>query len=292
MASSMKSLSSDKSRYIQAFQVFLERSTEHQCMQEFIGKKFPNIVSGVGHGKSSINVLGIGSGAGEIDLQLLSHIQAMYPGVTISNDVVEPSSEQILKYKELVAKTSNLENVNFTWHNKTSAEFESEMKGKHQQKKYDFIHMIQMLYYVKDATKTLEFFSSCLAPNGKLLVIIVSGSSGWDTLWKKHSQHLAVGDMSLLITSWDIKKLLDAQGVKYEHYDLPSDMDISECFIQGNRNGELLMDFLTETDQFCKTAPPELVAQILNDLKLPGCSHKKDGKVLFNNNLAAIVIEL
>lgn len=291
MASSMKSLSSNTSRYLQAFEVFLQRSTEHQCMQEFIGKKFPNIVSGVGHGKASINVLGVGSGAGEIDLQMLSHIQAKNPGVTINNDVVEPSSEQILKYKELVAKTSNLKNVNFTWHNKTSAEFESEMKGKHEQKKYDFIHMIQMLYYVKDASQTLEFFSSCLAPNGKLLVIIVSGSSGWDTLWKKHSQHLAVCDMSLLISSWDIKNHLDAQGVKYEHYDLPSNMDISECFIQGNRNGELLMDFLTETDQFCKTAPPELVTEILNDLKLPGCSHKKDGKVLFNNNLAAIVIE-
>ncbi|XP_078507377.1 histamine N-methyltransferase A-like isoform X2 [Lissotriton helveticus] len=255
MASSMKSLSSDTSHYLQAFQVHLERSTEHQCMQEFIGKKFPNIISGVARGKSSINVLGIGSGA------------------------------------ELVARTSVLKSVNFTWHNKTSAEFESEMKGSHEQKKYDFIHMIQMLYYVKDASQTLEFYSSCLEPNGKVLVIIASGSSGCNTLWKKHRQHLAVCGMRLLITSWDIKNHLDTQGVKYEHFDLPSDRDISECFIQGNRNGELLMDFLTETDQFCKTAPPELVAEILNDLKSPGCSHKKDGKVLFNNNLAAIVIE-
>ncbi|XP_078511982.1 histamine N-methyltransferase A-like [Lissotriton helveticus] len=291
MALSMKSLSSDTSHYLQAFQVHLERSTEHQCMQEFIGKKFPNIISGVAHGKSSINVLGIGSGAGEIDLQMLSLIQVNHPGVTINNDVVEPSSEQILKYKELIARTSILRNVNFTWHNKTSAEFESEMKGSHEQKKYDFIHMIQMLYYVKDASQTLEFYSSCLEPNGKVLVIIASGSSGCNTLWKKHRQHLAVCGMRLLITSWDIKNHLDTQGVKYEHFDLPSDRDISECFIQGNRNGELLMDFLTETDQFCKTAPPELVAEILNDLKSPGCSHKKDGKVLFNNNLAAIVIE-
>ncbi|XP_069472635.1 histamine N-methyltransferase isoform X2 [Ambystoma mexicanum] len=290
-ASSMRSLSSDNSKYLQAFHLFLERSTEHQCMQDFIEKQFPDIISGIGHGKTSLNVLGIGSGAGEIDLQLLSHIQRKYPGVRVNYDVVEPSSEQISSYKERVAKKSDLDHVNFTWHNKTSAEFECEWNDRKEQKKYDFIHMIQMLYYVKDVSATVKFFQKCMAPNGKLLIIIVSGSSGWDTLWKKHSHHLAVCDMNLLVTSWDMKQILDAQGAKYEHLNLPSFMDISECFIQGNRNGELLMDFLTEVCDFCKTASPEMVAAILEDLKLPGCSQKRDGKILFNNNLAAIVVD-
>lgn len=36
---------------------------------------------------------------GEIDLQILSKVQAQYPGVHINNEVVEPSAEQIAKYK-------------------------------------------------------------------------------------------------------------------------------------------------------------------------------------------------
>lgn len=36
---------------------------------------------------------------GEIDLLILSKVQARYPGVTIRNDVIEPSADQIFKYK-------------------------------------------------------------------------------------------------------------------------------------------------------------------------------------------------
>lgn len=36
---------------------------------------------------------------GEVDLLILSKVQARYPGVTINNDVVEPSADQISKYK-------------------------------------------------------------------------------------------------------------------------------------------------------------------------------------------------
>lgn len=36
---------------------------------------------------------------GEMDLLILSKVQARYPGITINNDVIEPSADQIFKYK-------------------------------------------------------------------------------------------------------------------------------------------------------------------------------------------------
>nr|XP_042716841.1 histamine N-methyltransferase isoform X2 [Chrysemys picta bellii] len=143
MASSMRSLLSDHSRYVEAFRLFLENSTEHQCMLEFIEKKLPGIISSIGIGKSAINILSVGGGSGEIDLQILSKVQGKYPGVTISNEVIEPSGEQILSYKERVATTPNLENIKFTWHKETSSEYKSRMNEKNVFKKWDFIHMIQ-----------------------------------------------------------------------------------------------------------------------------------------------------
>lgn len=68
-------------------------------------------------------------------------------------------------------------------------------------------------------------------------------------------------------------------------------MDITDCFTDGNENGDLLWDFLTETCNFSKTAPPDLRAEIMKDLQEPEFSVKKEGKVFFNNNLSFIVVE-
>lgn len=40
----MKSLIEDDSRYLESFKLFLERSTEHQCMQDFIHNVLPDIL--------------------------------------------------------------------------------------------------------------------------------------------------------------------------------------------------------------------------------------------------------
>uniref|UniRef100_A0A8C8R7E6 Histamine N-methyltransferase n=1 Tax=Pelusios castaneus TaxID=367368 RepID=A0A8C8R7E6_9SAUR len=291
MASSMRSLLSDHSRYVESFRLFLENSTEHQCMLEFIEKKLPGIISSIGNGKSAINILSVGGGSGEIDLQILAEVQAKYPGVAINNEVIEPSGEQILSYKERVAKTSNLENIKFTWHKETSSEYESRMNEKKEFKKWDFIHMIQMLYYVKDIRTTIQYFQGLLEAEGKLLIIFVSETSGWANLWRKFGLRLPRNDLCLYASSADIKELLDTVGLKYQDYELPSTMDITNCFVKGNKDGELLLDFLTETCNFSKTAPLDLKTEIMEELKDPECSKEKDGKVFFNNNLNAIVIE-
>lgn len=85
--------------------------------------------------------------------------------------------------------------------------------------------------------------------------------------------------------------MLDAAGLKHQLYELPSHLDITSCFIEGDKDGELLLDFLTETLDFAKTAPPELKHQLMEELRKPGCSEIRDGKVFFNNNLSVIVIE-
>ncbi|NXC33334.1 HNMT methyltransferase, partial [Campylorhamphus procurvoides] len=291
MASPMRSLLTDPDRYLQSFRLFLERSTEHQSMQEFMERQLPGVIASIGNGKSTINVLSVGGGSGEMDLLILSKVQARYPGVTINNDVIEPSADQISKYKEHVAQTSNLGNVKFTWHNETASEYESRMNAEKKSKKWDFIHMIQVLYYVKDIPATIRYFHSLLESQAKLLIILVSGNSGWETLWKKYGSSLPLNDLCSYVSSGDLPRILDSAGLKYQLYELPSHMDITSCFTEGDKDGELLLDFLTETRGFSKTAPPELKQQVLEELRKPGCSENRDGKVLFNNNLGVIVIE-
>ncbi|XP_064419905.1 histamine N-methyltransferase [Latimeria chalumnae] len=291
MESSMKNLYTDHANYVRSFQVFLDRSTEHKCMLDFINKQLPDIFSSIGNGRPTIEVLGIGSGAGEIDLHMLSKLQAKHAGVHINNEVVDSSEYQIKSYEALVAKAANIENITFSWNKMTSSEYEAQRKEKNECKKFDFIHMIQMLYYVKDAAATVKFFHSCLEKNGKLLIILVSAESGWHKLWKTFGMQFSMKDLCLYISAKDIEDILDTMGAKYKHYDLPSDLDITECFTEGNENGELLLDFLTEIYHFSKTAPSDLKAGVMELLRHPECSRNKNGKIMFNNNLTAIVVE-
>uniref|UniRef100_A0A2D4NN00 Histamine N-methyltransferase n=1 Tax=Micrurus surinamensis TaxID=129470 RepID=A0A2D4NN00_MICSU len=172
----MRSLFSNHSHYVETFQVFLKKSTEHQCMLDFIHKKLPQLISSISNGKTDINVLSIGGGSGEIDLEILARLQSEYPGVIIHTDVIEPNAEQINSYKECVAKAPDLKNIKFTWHKETSLEYENRIMDSQEMGKWNFIHMIQMLYYVKDMPATIRFFHSLLEPGAKLLIILVSGN--------------------------------------------------------------------------------------------------------------------
>ncbi|XP_066544153.1 histamine N-methyltransferase [Amia ocellicauda] len=291
MASTLKKLVSDEGRYLKSFQLFLDNSSEHQCMQEFVHGTLPDILARIGDGKSSVNVLGVGSGGGKIDLQMLSQLQKKYPGISVNNEVVEPCAEMIDAYKELVSKTPNLENTKFTWHKMTSSDYEHHRTEKNITTKMDFIHMIQMLYYVSDPSATVKFFRSLLSRTGKLLIILVSGTSGWAKLWNTYKDELCDTNLSQCITTQEIKEYLDAKGIKYQNYELPSSMDITKCFTEGDENGELLLDFLTEICDFSKTAPKDLKAAVMDLLRHPECSKEIDGRIIFNNTLGALVLE-
>ncbi|KAG7330756.1 hypothetical protein KOW79_004725 [Hemibagrus wyckioides] len=290
MAAQNRSLVDDYSRYLKAFELFLERSSEHQCMRDFIHNTLPNILATVGVGKSSLNVMGVGSGAGEIDLEILTQLHTKHPEARVENDVVEPSGDMLYKYKVLVAKTPGLDHITFRFNKMTASEFESDWKQRNTDRKLDFIHMIQMLYYVKDPEATVSFFRSLLHKDGKLLIILVSGQSGWGRLWRTYRAQLCKSDISQCITSGEVRNFLDAKGIPYQSHTLPSQMDITECFTAGDEKGELLLDFLTEVLEFSKNSSPELKAGVLELLKHPECSRELDGRIIFNNNLEALVL--
>lgn len=291
MSMQLRSLVDDFSRYLQAFNLFLERSSEHQTMREFIHGTIPQILTSIGGGRTTLNVMGVGSGAGEIDLELLAQLHAAHPEAKVENEVVEPSDDMVYKYKVLVSKTPGIDHISFKWNKMTALDFESHWRERNTHKKMDFIHMIQMLYYVKDPEATISFYRSLLDKDGKLLILLVSGESGWGRLWKTYKTQICKCDITQCITTGDVKSFLDAEGIPYESYSLPSQMDITECFTDGDEKGELLLDFLTEVMDFSKSASPDLKNGVLELLKHPDCSTELDGKIIFNNNLEAIVLQ-
>lgn len=90
----------------------------------------------------------------------------------------------------------------------------------------------------------------------------------------------------------DVRDSLDAKKIPYQSFRIPSQMDITECFTDGDEKGELLLDFLTEVMDFSKNAPPELRRGVLELLTHPDCSQEVDSRIMFNNNLEALILDV
>ncbi|XP_072328147.1 histamine N-methyltransferase-like isoform X2 [Scyliorhinus torazame] len=176
-------LFSDFGLYLKTLEVFLEHSTEHQCTKKFIDENLPDFVASIGEkGAFCLNVLGVGSGSGEMDFEILSKIQSQHPGLPIHNEVVELLPQQISKYKDLVKEKGQGLNISFTWNQLSSEEYVKQNKERKESKKFDFIHMIQMLYYVESIHDTIKYFHSLLETNGKMLIIYNPGNGNGERL--------------------------------------------------------------------------------------------------------------
>ncbi|KAL0985703.1 hypothetical protein UPYG_G00160750 [Umbra pygmaea] len=243
----------------------------------------------IGRGKPQVDVLGAGSGGGEIDVHILSGIQAEFPNTALTVDIVEPSTQLSDNFRALVMKTPNLQKIPFSWHIVTCEGYEKQIKDNGASKRFDFIHMIQMLYYVADCPGTIRFFHSLLKDNGKLLIVHEAAASGWDTLWKTYRAELCTKTISDYLSAGDIKVHLDQLGLKYEEHHLPNTLDITACFTKGDETGELLLDFMTEQDHFYQSLNPDLQAGIL-DLLRNKCSTEKDGRILFDCSLSCLLV--
>ncbi|XP_068187748.1 histamine N-methyltransferase-like [Antennarius striatus] len=289
METQRRNLISDSSRYLKCYHNYLKHSTEIQRMQDFIDNLFPDIMAKIVNGKLNLNVIGVGSGSGELDLQMFSALHHKYPEMTVDNEVIEPNPQQLHDYKDLVSQTPGLDSIKFNWNEMKAEDFEEQWERKKGTKKADFIHMFQVLYFVKDPASTISFFQSLLNKNGQLLITLISGKADLIKMRNTYSKQLGTTEVNR--STGDIRCFLDSKGVSYRSYELPNEVDITKCFIEGDEEGEMMMDFLTQVLDFSKTASPELKAGVMEFLRCPEFSVESNGKVLINVNYELIVLE-
>lgn len=274
---------------VQSFQFYLEKSGEHKAILQCVHDILPGEFKRIGAGKSSLDVLGVGSGGGEVDVQMLSLLQSTLPAVPITADIVEGSSKLTDNFKALVAKTTDLQKIPFAWHIMNSGDYEKQVKAKGDMKRFDFIHMIQLIYYVDNLSNTIKFFHRLLKNNGRLMIIVEAADSGWDILWKTYKKELCVDTITEYRSSKEVIACLKSLGLKYEEHSIHNTFDIAECFDPNSKTGERLLDFMTARDHFYQSFTPEIRAGML-DLLRNKCSTEKDGRVFFNSTLTCILV--
>ncbi|KAM6955429.1 histamine N-methyltransferase A-like [Lycodopsis pacificus] len=273
----------------QSFQFYLQHSGEHKAILQSLHNILPGEFKRIGVDQSSLDVLGVGSGGGEVDVEILTLLQSTFPAVPITTDIVEGSTQLTDNFKALVAKTPNLQKIPFAWHLMSSENYETQVKAKGDMKKFDFIQMIQMLYYVDNLADTITFYQSLLKNNGRLMIIVEAANSGWDILWKTYKKELAVDAITDYRSSAEVLACLKSLGLKYEEHATPNTFDITECFNPSSQTGKSLLNFMTAKNNFDESLTPEIRAGIL-DLLRNKCSTEKDGRVIFNSNLTCILV--
>ncbi|XP_041807331.1 histamine N-methyltransferase A-like [Chelmon rostratus] len=272
---------------VESFQFYLKHSGEHEAILQCVHNILPGLLKRTGTEKSSLDVLGVGSGGGEVDTQMLTLLQSTFPAAPITAEIVEGSYQLTDNFKALVAKTTNLQKIPFVWHLMNSEEYEKQVKAKADVKKFDFIHMIQMIYYVDNLANTIKFYHSLLKSNGRLMIIIEASNSGWDILWKTYIKELQSDIITEYRSAGEVIACLRSLGLKYEEHPIPNSLDITECFDPSSQTGQHLLNFITAKD-FYQSFTPEIRAGMLDLLRK--CSTEKDGRVFFNSDVTCILV--
>ncbi|XP_051937496.1 histamine N-methyltransferase-like isoform X1 [Hippocampus zosterae] len=267
------------------FQFYLQNSDEHTAVVRFLEDHLPAEFKRMAADKNELAVLGVGSGGGEVDVQILSLLQSTFSTLPITADIVEGSVELLANFKALVRKTESLQKIPFTWHVMSSEDYIKQINGL---KTYDFIHLIQMIYYVDDLTESIKFYHSILKKNGSLVIIIEKTGRSWDTLWRT-SEELEDNETPRYRSSEDVLASLKTLGLKYEEYSIPNTFDITECFDPNSTIGQGLLCYLTSTPDFYKSFTPQIRSDILKLIRSK-CSTEKDGKILFDNCLSCVFV--
>lgn len=305
MSAKKTSLSQSHEAYEKAFKTFLENSTARQsivkCVQDGIKLALEKIAPL--DVNKAFNVLGVGSGKGEMDVLIMQFIAAqLKAGETdvkpsIHSLVVEPSSFLLAKFKasaaSLPTSLTDLARVSFEWQQTTFQEYKQTCAA--QDKKiwpsFDFIHFIHSIYYMDAEDTLLTCFEQQLGEKGAIFCLVQTEESYFVKVQETFKGRLTFGSEDMMIyTENDLAKIAAQKGWKYDIIRKDFIIDVSLCFGERSAQGDLLFDFLTHQKDFRATADQELVDEFIDFF---GNFEVADetGRRLLKAGMAAVVIQ-
>ncbi|XP_022101559.1 histamine N-methyltransferase-like isoform X2 [Acanthaster planci] len=235
----------------------------------------------------SLRLLGVGSGEGAVEYQLLSHILTKHP--SIHNTVVEPSQTQVDMYKDLIkAKAAELDGVKYDWHLQTLGEYQHHSEMSWDKTKFHFISALYCLYYEPDLDGALAYLYSRLEPGGILLVGMETENCDMIKIEKQFQ--FAQDEVNPLFCTEHVCTFFKKHNIPYVICNQPDDQrdfDITDCFDDTSDEGSLVLDFLSNVLHFRQSVPPAVLKEFRDYLK--SLVTVRDGKVFLFYDSAYIL---
>jgi histamine N-methyltransferase len=227
------------------------------------------------------NVLSVGSGSGEMDIEILKIIKEEMQksgdceNMKIYNRAIEPNGHLLDLYKAAIRNLPSFlkgeeqglggdrggEVVTFELSKITIEEF---MEKSDDNIKFDVIHFVHSIYYVNVEQSLVYCFEKILRENG-LVIIVANDSPFRNTVLSKLDEewHDPRDINANKVTPVDILHMAEKYKWKYEDYTQESIIDVSEIFDEHSKDGNMLLDFLTRRVNFRFAKDKSMVQETL-----------------------------
>ena len=304
--SALEPLSKSYEAYEKSFKVFLDRSTVrqaiitcvHQGTKEALEKIGPNVDV-----NKPFNVLGIGSGKGEMDLLMLKVIAEQLTlgkkrKLSIHNVIVEPSSVFLSKFQQaamsLPPSLTEAADISFEWRQETFQDYSKETaaagKIKDLPTDFDYIHFVHSIYYM-DAEETLRVcIQQQLAPNRAIFCLVQTERSCLFQLNNAFKEIFHDDSAGVkFYNNTELETIAKNNGWLYSVKKQQFVLDVSICFGESTEEGEQLIDVLSHHNNFRATADQEKFNSFMEYLESIVHVDDKGGKFV-KGEMAAVVI--
>ena len=286
----MLSFVSTRDYYYKSWDVFKRKTGQFLEIVEIMQDHLPLMIQKMLHleqERSSFNILSAGSGTGDMDLEILKiakdelHKSQGSHQMKILNRAIELNKYHCDLYKAAI-KNLNDEQTVFDVRQQNIEEYIKEFTM--EEPKFDIIHFIHSIYYVDIESVLKHCIENELTDKGRLVFIVARPPDlicsvidkqrfpDWDGNFrdKKNPESFEPAEKIL--------EIAERHGWKHEVYTHEYSIDITEIFDPQSTEGNLLLDFITHTENFRGTADNKLVRETL--ALIEDLSTLKDGKRL------------
>ena len=283
--------------YVKSHNVFLAKTGQRSEVRKLLKEHLPPMVQrslAVRRNKPYFNILSVGSGSGETDVEILKIVKKELRKsernrhMKILNRAIEPNKHSCDLYmatiESLPSSLPDENPIEIELCRQTFQDYKK-MKCSHQQElvKFDLVHFIHSIYHVDVEKALLHCFEKELNETG-ILLFIVSGQDLMDWVKFKQNKHWAGEEKPIE----KIIKIASDNGWKHDVYTEEYSIDVTEVFDEKSTEGNLLLDFLTHTEHFREKADKKLVEETLELIK--DLTILKDGKRLGEKKELLIII--
>ena len=190
----------------------------------------------------SFSVLSIGSGEGDIDMEIINSLLSNLnkQNKSLKYTAFEPNSQHYNRFLEKVNKASFGENIEILIHNDC---YEADdFKSKEQ---YDLVVLSHVLYYFNEPLDIIKNAINQTKENGKV-VIVHQTATGIPEIQQEYMLEVK-GDQDEMLTAEDIRNLLEIESYQHQFHCIEAHLDVTQCLMRSQK-GIQIMSFCMECD--------------------------------------------
>lgn len=219
-----------------------------------------------------INVLGVGSGDGNPDIEIARIIKEellqseLYRQTKISSISIEPN-EYFLSHFQILLKnlpSSLLDgHANFKFLTQSFEDFIAE-NTRQPSAKFQIIHFIHSIYHFEIEKILMKCFDDLLTDDGKVFCILNSKNDISYKLCLKQGHLSSTGEP---ISADQVLEVVKKHGWKYRESTIEFTLDATDVFDEDSVEGNYQLDFMTQTLNFRATADPKRFQETMEIFK-------------------------